>query len=165
MHIVFLDPVPKDLCCGVSLGEDELYEPGGLLLGWCLSLQATVFLVSCRLIRVLQLQMYLVVFISYLSYINSHNTFCSLKCSNTGSTLFRRWIRAAWCLFTKVKPSNATKVYCLKTADYHSCRYQTHDIRKQTVPDAIASASISLSSSRFWSSALNRSETSSWTVL
>lgn len=33
------------------------------------------------------------------------NTFWSLKCSNSGSTLFSRWIKAAWCLFTKVKPS------------------------------------------------------------
>lgn len=33
VHIVFLDPVPKDFCCSVSLGEDELYEPGCLLLG------------------------------------------------------------------------------------------------------------------------------------
>lgn len=27
--------------------------------------------------------------------VNIHNTFCSLKCSNTGSTLFRRWANAA----------------------------------------------------------------------
>lgn len=32
VHIVFLDPVSKDLRCSVALGEDELDEPGCLLL-------------------------------------------------------------------------------------------------------------------------------------
>ena len=48
MHVVFLDPVAEDLGCGVSLGEDELDQPGRLLLGRRLSLQTAVLLCSCR---------------------------------------------------------------------------------------------------------------------
>lgn len=49
VDIVFLNPVAEDLGGSVSLGEDELYEPGSLLLGRRLSLETAVFLVSCRL--------------------------------------------------------------------------------------------------------------------
>lgn len=33
MDVIFLDPVAKDLGGSVALGEDELDQPGGLLLG------------------------------------------------------------------------------------------------------------------------------------
>lgn len=48
VDVVFLDPVAEDLGRSVSLSEDELYEPGGLLLGRRLSLKAAVLLGSCR---------------------------------------------------------------------------------------------------------------------
>lgn len=48
VDIVFLNPVAEDLGGSVSFGEDELYEPGSLLLGRRLSLETAVLLVSCR---------------------------------------------------------------------------------------------------------------------
>lgn len=48
VDVVFLDPVAEDLCCCVSFSEDELYEPGCLLLGRRLILKTAVLLSSCR---------------------------------------------------------------------------------------------------------------------
>lgn len=48
VDIVFLDPVAEDFSRSVSLGEDELYQPGGLLLGRRLSLETAELLCGCR---------------------------------------------------------------------------------------------------------------------
>jgi len=63
---------------------------------------------------------------------NSLRTFCSRKCSITGSTLFRRWISAAWCLFTKVKPSETKRrklSHSLKSSPAREKKNQTFGFR------------------------------------
>ena len=48
VDIIFLDPVAEDFGRSVSLGEDELDQPGSLLLGRRLSLEAAELLCGCR---------------------------------------------------------------------------------------------------------------------
>lgn len=47
VHVVFLDPVAKDLGRSVPLGENELYQLAVLQLGRRLGLQTAILIGSC----------------------------------------------------------------------------------------------------------------------